>query len=344
MASARPLRHMMDQPLSLMNTMSNTQPNISSSNEKNVSNTTNTVSMTAAQSKVTHAMTIDVEDYYQVSAFGKVVSPSQWDQWPSRVVENTEKLLTLFNEKKISATFFILGWVAERHPELIRDIHSQGHEIASHGYSHQLIYNQDQTLFREETAKSKKILEDIIQIPVTGYRAASYSITRQSLWALDILGDLGFTWDSSIFPVHHDRYGIPSSPKEPYNITTNDGHNITEFPLTTAQVLKQSIPAAGGGYFRQYPYLLSRWLFNRASLNQTKPQMFYLHPWEIDPDQPRIPGAGWRSNFRHYTNLHRCQARLEQLLSDFSFSTVSNSLSQTKPSITKNIQQLDHGH
>ncbi len=294
-------------------------------------------------STITHAMTIDVEDYYQVSAFGKVISPDQWEQWPSRVVNNTEKLLSLFDQKNIKATFFVLGWVAERHPELIQAIHQQGHEVASHGYSHQLIYQQTPEVFREETAKSKQILEDIIQTPVTGYRAASYSITRQSLWALDILGDLGFTWDSSIFPVHHDRYGIPDSPREPYQIITTNGHSITEFPLTTAKVLGQSIPAAGGGYFRQYPYQLSRWLFDRASLNQSRPQMFYLHPWEIDPEQPKIPGAGWLSNFRHYTNLHRCQARLEQLLEDFNFSSVSNSLSQTTISTTKELDQLNHG-
>jgi polysaccharide deacetylase family protein (PEP-CTERM system associated) len=294
-------------------------------------------------STITHAMTIDVEDYYHVSAFGKVISPDQWDQWPSRVVNNTEKLLSLFDRKNIKATFFVLGWVAERHPELIQKIHQQGHEIASHGYSHQLIYKQTPEVFREETAKSKQILEDLIQTPVTGYRAASYSITRQSLWALDILGDLGFTWDSSIFPVHHDRYGIPDSPREPYKIITTNGHSITEFPLTTAKVFGQSVPAAGGGYFRQYPYQLSRWLFDRASLKQTRPQMFYLHPWEIDPEQPKIPDAGWLSNFRHYTNLHRCEARLEQLLDDFNFSSVSNSLSQTTLSTTKELNQLNHG-
>jgi polysaccharide deacetylase family protein (PEP-CTERM system associated) len=278
--------------------------------------------------QMTHAMTVDVEDYFHVAAFAKVISPADWDQWPSRVEANTHKLLQLFAQRNIKITFFILGWVAERYPELVRAISDQGHEIASHGYSHQLIYTQSPDVFRAETLKSKRILEDIAQRQVTGYRAASYSITRKSLWALDILAELGFTWDSSIFPTRHDNYGIPGSPEEPYRIITSSGDQLLEFPLTTAKVLGQAIPAAGGGYFRQYPYALSRWLFERASLNQTKPQIFYLHPWEIDPQQPRVPNASWFSNFRHYTNLKRCLPRLERMLNDFEFSTISESLSK----------------
>lgn len=291
-----------------------------------------------------HAMTVDVEDYYQVSAFENVISPKDWDRWPSRVVQNTERLLTVFDQASIKATFFILGWVAERNPGLVKSIHAQGHEIASHGYSHQLIYKQSPKVFREETAKSKTILENLIQQPVTGYRAASYSITAKSLWALDTLAELGFTWDSSIFPVHHDRYGITGSPRSPYNIITNNGSPITEFPLTTAQVFGQTVPAAGGGYFRQYPYILSRWLFKKASSDSGESQIFYLHPWEIDPGQPRIPGASWFSRFRHYTNLGRCETRLEQLLQDFNFSTVSQCLSTNTQSTTINIEQLSNGH
>jgi polysaccharide deacetylase family protein (PEP-CTERM system associated) len=275
---------------------------------------------------ITHAMTVDVEDYYHVAAFAKVISPTDWDKWPSRVEANTNKLLQLFDDSNIKITFFILGWVAERYPELVKTIRTQGHEIASHGYSHQLIYTQTPEVFRAETVKSKQILEDLGQAPVTGYRAASYSITRKSLWALDTLAELGFTWDSSIFPTRHDNYGIPGSPEEPYRIITQNGSTLTEFPLTTAKVLGQSVPAAGGGYFRQYPYVLSRWLFERASLNQTKPQIFYLHPWEIDPDQPRIPNASWFSNFRHYTNLKRCLPRLKHMINDFQFGTISQSL------------------
>lgn len=281
---------------------------------------------TSAKGKITHAMTVDVEDYFHVAAFAEVIDPKDWSHWPSRVEANTQRLLSLFAEHQIKITFFILGWVAERYPQLVRDIQAQGHEIASHGYSHQLIYRQTPEVFRAETAKSKYLLEDILQQPVNGYRAASYSITRQSLWALDILAELGFTWDSSIFPTRHDNYGIPGSPEEPYEIITRSGARLLEFPLTTAKVLGQAIPAAGGGYFRQYPYFLSRWLFERASLQQTKPQIFYLHPWEIDPEQPRVPNASWFSNFRHYTNLKRCLPRLEKMLEDFAFGTLSQSL------------------
>jgi polysaccharide deacetylase family protein (PEP-CTERM system associated) len=289
---------------------------------------------------VTHAMTVDVEDYYHVAAFAKVIKPSEWEQWPSRVEANTDKLLQLFDDANIRITFFILGWVAERYPDLVRRIHAQGHEIASHGYSHQLIYTQTPDVFRAETAKSKQILEDLTQTPITGYRAASYSITRKSLWALDILAELGFTWDSSIFPTRHDNYGIPGSPEEPYTIITTNGAALTEFPLTTAKVAGQAIPAAGGGYFRQYPYALSRWLFERASLGQTKPQIFYLHPWEIDPDQPRVPNASWFSNFRHYTNLHRCLPRLQRMIKDFQFGTMSASLGSAAINKTLHINDL----
>ena len=275
---------------------------------------------------VTHAMTIDVEDYYQVSALAEAIKPSDWENWPSRVEQNTDKLLALFDDAGINATFFVLGWVAERHPELVKRIAAGNHEIASHGYSHQLVFNQSPDVFREETRKSKEILENIVQQPVLGYRAASYSITAKSFWALDILAELGFTWDSSIFPVHHDRYGVPGSPEEPYIIKSPNGALLKEFPLTTAKVMGMSVPAAGGGYFRQYPYPLSRWLFNKASLNQSKPQIFYLHPWEIDPEQPRVEGLSWKSRFRHYTNLEVCYSRLERLLKDFQFGTLSESL------------------
>lgn len=286
-----------------------------------------------------HAMTVDVEDYFHVAAFNRVITPDDWPSWPSRVEANTQRMLELFAQHKIQITFFILGWVAERYPELVRQIAAAGHEIASHGYSHQLIYRQTPEVFRAETLKSKQILEDITGTAVTGYRAASYSITRQSLWALDILGQLGFTWDSSIFPTRHDNYGIPGSPEEPYLLITDSGARLTEFPLTTAKVLGQPIPAAGGGYFRQYPYWLSRWLFARASEQGRKSQIFYLHPWEIDPQQPRVPNASWFSNFRHYTNLHRCLPRLERLLNDFAFGTMSQALKQS--TLRQTLKQSD---
>jgi polysaccharide deacetylase family protein (PEP-CTERM system associated) len=292
------------------------------------------------KSNITHAMTVDVEDYYHVAAFAKVIDPNDWDKWPSRVEANTHRLLQLFDDANIKITFFILGWVAERYPDLVKSIRAQGHEIASHGYSHQLIYKQSPEIFRAETAKSKQILEDLGQTPIIGYRAASYSITRKSLWALDILAELGFTWDSSIFPTRHDNYGIPGSPEEPYRIITSSGASLLEFPLTTAKVMGQAIPAAGGGYFRQYPYALSKWLFERASLNQSKPQIFYLHPWEIDPEQPRVPNASWFSNFRHYTNLKRCLPRLERMIVDFQFGTMSQCLHSRDVNIALTLEQL----
>lgn len=273
-----------------------------------------------------HAMTIDVEDYFHVAALKDVVRPDQWDQQPARVVENTQKILRLFDSHSIRGTFFILGWVAERNPELIRQIDEAGHEIASHGYSHQLIYSQSPAVFREETYRSKEILESIIQKPVLGYRAASYSITKKSLWALDTLAELGFKWDSSIFPVYHDNYGIPDTPSDPYTIKTRNGISLTEFPITSAQKFGLSIPAAGGGYFRQFPYPLFRYLFKVASNNNQDPRIFYLHPWELDPDQPRFNNASWFSRFRHYTNLSQCEHRLSRLIDDFRFDTLSQSL------------------
>lgn len=276
---------------------------------------------------IVHAMTIDVEDYFHVSAFAKNISMKDWDNWPCRVEVNTDRILQLLDEAGVTATFFILGWVAERYPQVTRKIAEAGHEIASHGYTHQLVYNQSSGVFRDETYRSKLLLEDQSGQAVTGYRAASYSITVKSLWALDILSELGFTWDSSIFPVHHDRYGVPGSPKRPYQVETHQGP-ITEFPLTSANVWGQSVPAAGGGYFRQYPYWLSKVLFANASGHNRHPAIFYLHPWEIDPDQPRVPGASWFSRFRHYTNLHKCEGRLRNMLQDFRFGTVSQALAQ----------------
>ncbi|MDN6320250.1 MAG: DUF3473 domain-containing protein [Marinobacter sp.] len=281
-----------------------------------------------------HAMSIDVEDYFHVAALSGVVNPDQWDSLPSRVEQNTERLLELFEKHQVKVTFFVLGWVAERFPALIRKLSDQGHEIASHGYSHQLIYKQSQEVFREETIRSKALLEDITGQTVEGYRAASYSITRDSLWALDILSEAGFTWDSSIFPIRHDNYGIPDSPSAPYSIETASGAIIQEFPLTTAHILGLSVPAAGGGYFRQFPYPLFRYLFRNASGFGARPQVFYLHPWEIDPEQPRFNEASWFSRFRHYTNLNKCYSRLDRLLGDFRFGTVSESYNAYEPEKT----------
>ena len=268
-----------------------------------------------------NALTVDVEDYFHVAAFSRQIDPASWDRFPLRVERNTHRLLDLFAERKVHATFFVLGWVAERCPELVRAIAEQGHEVACHGYSHQLIYDQTFDAFRAETVRSKSCLEDQAQCPVSGYRAASYSITKCSLWALDILAELGFTYDSSIFPVHHDRYGIPDSPRWPYQLDTSTGGSIVEFPPSTLAVGGYRLPVAGGGYFRIYPYRLTHFALSRINRAEGQPFIFYLHPWEIDPGQPRIR-ANWLSTFRHYTNLNRCEERLNRLLRDFQFAPV----------------------
>ncbi len=274
---------------------------------------------------VINALTVDVEDYFHVSAFAKDISINDWDGIPTRVEANTHRLLQLFAEKKVRGTFFVLGWVAERYPNLVREICDQGHELACHGMTHQLVYGQEPEVFREETLRSKKLLEDVSGVAVNGYRAASYSITQQSLWAIDTLIEAGFTYDSSIFPVRHDRYGIASAPKRPFTLRNSSGASIVEFPLSVAQIGPVRLPVAGGGYFRIFPYWLSRFGLRSVNRSDQTPFIFYLHPWEVDPDQPRIQSS-WLSEFRHYRNLDKCEARLADLLGRFEFSTVQNVL------------------
>lgn len=275
-----------------------------------------------------NVLSVDVEDYFQVAALSGAIKVEQWESIPSRVENNTRRLLDLFDRHAIKVTHFVLGWVAERFPELVREIDMRGHEVASHGYSHQLVYNQSPELFREETSKSKVILEDILGKPVLGYRAASYSITKESLWALDILCELGFKYDSSIFPIRHDRYGIPDAESLPHKLKTPKGSEIVEFPLTTSRLFGLKMPAAGGGYFRLYPYTLSKYLLKRVE-KAGRPIVFYLHPWEIDYEQPRVDVTGL-SRFRHYNNLDKCEQRLEKLLEDFRFSTMTDVLVRRK--------------
>lgn len=273
---------------------------------------------------IENALTVDVEDYFHVSALAETIDPSNWAQFQLRVETNTHRLMDLFDEYQVKATFFVLGWVAEHAPGIARQIAARGHEVACHGYSHQLVYNQSPEIFKQETHRSKHLLEDQVQAPVHGYRAASYSITKQSIWALDILAEAGFSYDSSIFPVRHDRYGIPDAPEHPYRVETPAGNSLVEFPLSTAKYLGYRLPVAGGGYFRIYPYQLTR-----AGLNQVnrrgKPFIFYLHPWEIDPEQPRVE-VKWLSRFRHYHNLDKCEQRLRRLMQDFKFTTTRNVL------------------
>jgi polysaccharide deacetylase family protein (PEP-CTERM system associated) len=268
---------------------------------------------------IQNALTVDVEDYFQVSAFSKEIKQDDWDNYPLRVEKNTQRLMDMFDEAQVKATFFVLGWVADRNKALIKEIALRGHEVASHGYSHQLIYNQSIEVFREETIRSKRLLEDIVQSPVRGYRAASYSITKNSLWALDVLAEAGFDYDSSIFPVRHDRYGIPDAIEIPHILKTPQGNSLVEFPLSTAKILNYKLPIAGGGYFRLYPYALTHAGLKQVNSRQ-QPFIFYLHPWEIDPDQPNVE-AGWFSRFRHYNNLDKCESRLQRLMKDFQFGT-----------------------
>jgi len=271
-----------------------------------------------------NVLSVDVEDYFHVAALSESIKMEDWSSIAPRVVENTRRLLDLFDRHGVKATHFVLGWVAERFPELVREIDARGHEIASHGYSHQLVYNQSPDVFRQETVKSKSILEDALGKPVTGYRAASYSITKNSLWALDILCELGFMYDSSIFPIRHDRYGIHDAELLPHKLKTPNGGEIVEFPLTTSSLFGIKMPAAGGGYFRLYPYAFSKFLLRRVE-KANKPIVFYLHPWEIDHEQPRVK-VSVLSTFRHYNNLGKCEQRLDKLLSQFSFGTMKESL------------------
>ena len=281
------------------------------------------------QSTVQNAFTIDVEDYFHVSALAPSIPRERWSQMEYRCESNVARLLALLAERGVHGTFFILGWVAERSPQLVRDIARAGHEIACHGWSHELIYKQSPEVFRAETRRSKLLLEDLIGARVDGYRAASFSIVKSSLWALDILIELGFTYDSSVFPIRHDRYGIPEAPRAPYLIEAPSGNSLMEFPMSVASVGGMSLPVSGGGYFRIFPY----WV-NKAGLSQInrsgRPFVFYLHPWEIDAGQPRVR-AGLLSTFRHYTNLGRCERRLRQLLADFRFGTMRDVLAATAP-------------
>ena len=270
---------------------------------------------------VINAFSVDVEDYFQVAALAPAIPRDSWTERESRVERNTERILERLAEREVRATFFVLGWIAERHPELIRRIHAAGHEIASHGYSHQLIYRQSPSEFQTETERSKRALEDLTGTEVIGYRAASFSITRKSLWALDVLIDLGFQYDSSIFPIRHDRYGIPGASREPAQISAPSGRRLTEFPLATARLCGMSVPVSGGGYFRLLPYWITRGGLRQINLREGRPAAFYVHPWEVDPEQPRVQ-VGLLSRWRHYTNLQRCEARLQRLLADFKFDTM----------------------
>lgn len=266
-----------------------------------------------------HCLSFDVEEHFQVSAFETPLRRQNWGHYESRVERNTDKILEFIECRGVRATFFILGWVAERCPRLVRRIASGGHEIASHGYSHELVTSQSPQRFREDIRKTKAMLESLTGQLVFGYRAPSFSITKDSLWALSILSEEGYAYDTSIVPIFHDRYGMPKAPSVVHQVRTESGI-IWEIPPSTVSICGVRIPIGGGGYFRIFPYGLFRALFRKAEVTDA-PLVTYFHPWEVDPDQPRMEGS-WLSRFRHYTNLHRTQERLSRFLTDFAFAPI----------------------
>ena len=273
---------------------------------------------------IVNAMSVDVEDYFHASAFDRVVSRTSWPERESRVVANTHRLLELFDRHQVKGTFFILGWVAARQPKLVREIANLGHEIASHGFAHQLIYTLTREQFREDVRRAKGVLEQSAATDVWGYRAPSFSIVRESLWALDVLIEEGYTYDASVFPIHHDRYGIPGSSRRAHVVERSSG-SIVEVPGSTVRVGGANWPVAGGGYFRLLPYQWTKWGIARVNAVDGEPVVFYIHPWEIDPDQPRLP-VSRLTTWRHYHGLDQTVARLERLMTEFRFDTVAASL------------------
>lgn len=290
-----------------------------------------------------NALTIDVEDYFQVTAFERCVRRDEWDRYPLRVADNTLRILDLLDEFDIRATFFVLGWVAKRCPALVREIGARGHEVACHGYGHRRVYTQTRHEFRDDVRKSKALLEDLTGAAVLGYRAPSYSISLDSLWAFDELSSAGYRYDSSVFPIRHDLYGIPDWPRFPFSVArtadgiwvpewNGDGDEVSgcgeksrmmEIPITTLKIAGKSVPIAGGGYFRLFPYSFTSWGLRRINRTEKRPFVFYLHPWELDPGQPRMPGAGLRSRLRHYLNIGKTEQRFRRLLGEFEFSTMN---------------------
>ncbi|MCP5213291.1 MAG: DUF3473 domain-containing protein [Hahellaceae bacterium] len=262
---------------------------------------------------IKNAMTIDVEDYFHVAAFEKNIRREDWANMPLRVEQSTDTLLALLDEMNVKATFFTLGWVADRAPDLVKRIAANGHEVASHGYMHGKATEQTREEFRQDVDRSKKLLEDLTGKAIIGYRAPSFSVNDTNKWVFDELKDLGFLYSSSTYPVKHDLYGVPHWPRFKYAMD----NGLIEIPMTTLHIGSRNVPMSGGGYFRLYPYVVSRMLYRKFHRAENQPGIFYMHPWEIDPDQPRQKGASLKSNFRHYLNLKRVRGRLKRLMTDF---------------------------
>ncbi len=274
--------------------------------------------------KVTNAITVDVEDYFHASAFDRVVARASWDDYESRVVPNTHRLLDLFDEQQVKGTFFVLGWVAKTFPELVREIGSRGHELASHGFHHQLVYMLTPAQFRDDIRRAKGTIEQAGGVRVRGYRAPSFSIVRASLWALDVLIEEGHTYDASIFPIHHDRYGIADAPRAAHVIQRPSG-SIVELPASTVRIGSTNYPIAGGGYFRLFPYAATKWGMTRVNQREGQPVVLYIHPWEVDPDQPRLE-ASRTTQLRHHVGMTGALDKLRQITSDFAFGPVAEVL------------------
>jgi polysaccharide deacetylase family protein (PEP-CTERM system associated) len=269
----------------------------------------------AQAERVVNALSIDVEDYFQVSALEPHFNRAVWDRTPCRVERNVDLILDMFAAAGARGTFFTLGWIAERYPAMVRRIADAGHEVASHGCSHQRVTELDRTAFTEDLLSSKQILEDLSGQSVRGYRAPSFSIGKQNLWAFDCLREAGYRYSSSVYPVRHDHYGMPDAPRFAYESRAG----LLEVPITTLQVFNANVPVGGGGYFRLLPYTVSRWLIDRVNQTEHQAAVFYLHPWELDPEQPRVRGTRLKTRFRHYVNLHRTEPRLKRLLRDFAW-------------------------
>ena len=276
----------------------------------------------AAQSgsAITNALTIDVEDYFQVSAFAPYIARSDWERRECRVERNVDRILAMLDERDTKATFFTLGWIAQRYPQLVRRIAAQGHEVASHGYGHERASDLSEQAFSVDIESAKKILEDLTGMAVTGYRAPSFSIGRANLWAFDCLARAGYRYSSSIYPIRHDHYGMPDWPRFAHKI--NDA--LIEVPITTLRMFSRNLPSSGGGYFRLLPYAVSRWMLQRVNRQEQESAIFYFHPWEIDVGQPRIAGIDNKTRFRHYLNIGRMEARLARLLADFRWGRMDN--------------------
>jgi polysaccharide deacetylase family protein (PEP-CTERM system associated) len=273
--------------------------------------------MSGAEGRIRNAMTIDVEDYFQVSAFAPHISRDAWSTMDCRVEANIERILALLSASGVHATFFTLGWIAERYPAMVRRIVAGGHELASHGYGHLRASDQSPEEFYNDVSSAKKILEDIGGQTVLGYRAPSFSIGQNNLWALDTLLNAGYQYSSSIYPIQHDHYGMPDAPR--FAFYPNGPEGLLEVPVTTVRLMNKNLPAGGGGYFRFFPYQVSRWMLNRVNRVDHQAGIFYFHPWEIDPGQPRQENIGMKTRFRHYLNLDRMESRIKSLTDDFAW-------------------------